>query len=473
MRVIRNKLTAALLGPVVLAAVVAVPAPAGTGPGLAWGPCPGGAGTVGIECASLSVPVDWAKPAGRKITLMLGRLAYDGPRQASGSVLANFGAGAPGISFLRDILGPEPFARLRHEMNIVTWDPRGYTNGLSTHLPCEIRHRVEPALPRNQAEFDQIAADNRSIAETCRDRDPELFDSVGTATHAKDMEAIRRALGESKVNLYMGSYGGAFGQAYARLYPHRIRTMVLDGVGNMTDIRREDIARARDGEVRMRRFVDWCASTSSCALHGVDVPRLWQGLVARADRSPVQAPDGTVYDGVALQIRAVGYLSRGGPGLDLWFRFAQAIADADRGDVSGFAAVPPLGGPSPDIIACQDFPRHANHAAMASTIDLLRRIAPNTGAAGTTAIRLACLGYPTPVTFPSGPVPAGVPPLLGVEAWEDPGTSRAVQQVRGSVTIYHDGLGHELYIQNNACVIGHVNRYFTTKALPPTGTECP
>ena len=42
--------------------------------GLAWGDCPGGPGTVGIECATLQVPVSWDDPGGRKITLMLGRL---------------------------------------------------------------------------------------------------------------------------------------------------------------------------------------------------------------------------------------------------------------------------------------------------------------------------------------------------------------------------------------------------------------
>ncbi len=444
---------------------------------LGWGPCPDGDGGLGMECAALRVPVDWSRPGGRKITLMLGRLAAD--RQGNGAVLVNFGAGAPGIMALRDHFSGS-FTDLRHDMDIVTWDPRGYTNGLSTPLPCQIRSRPDPPLPRDQAGFDEIAARNRAVADECRDPDPALFDSIGSATHARDMEAIRKALGGSRLNFYMGSYGGAFGQAYARLFPHGIRTMVLDGTGNMTHPEREHLARARDSEQRMRRFVTWCASESSCVLRGRDIPRLWQAVVARANRTPLETSRGPL-DGYTLQERLAAALLWAGPQptpgpagwLTDWPRIAEAIADADRGDGSGFAAVPGLAGPAPDIVACQDMPRHKNYAALAATLATLRRLVPNTGTGGTTAGRLGCLGYPTPVTFPGGPLPQDVPPLLGVGTWGDfPATNRVIEQVRGSVSIYHDGPGHELYISGNACVTRHVNTYFLSRALPESGTRC-
>jgi hypothetical protein len=63
---------------------------------LVWGSCPDGGGVIGMECTTIQVPVNWAKPTGRKITLMLGRLRADGPKPATGTVLANFGAGAQG-----------------------------------------------------------------------------------------------------------------------------------------------------------------------------------------------------------------------------------------------------------------------------------------------------------------------------------------------------------------------------------------
>ncbi|MFB9626216.1 alpha/beta fold hydrolase [Nonomuraea helvata] len=436
---------------------------------LSWADCPGGGGAMGMRCATMRVPVDWSKPGGRTIELKLGLLAATGSRPAKGTVLANFGAGAPGIAYLRDVPGVSTaFTQLRQSMDIVTWDPRGYTNGYSTPLPCQIKSKTDPELPDDQAGFDRIAAGNRADAAPCHDPDPQLFDSIGSVTHARDMEAIRRALSESKINLFMGSYGGTFGQAYAHLFPKRIRTMVLDGTGNMSDPEKENAARARDSERRLRRFIAWCADEPSCVLRGKDVPRLWQDLVAQADRAPLQ-PGG--FDGVKLQDYLGQALISQGP--ERWPAIAEAIAAAGRGDASKFAAFPALGGPSPDVIACQDMPRPANYAALKAVMKRLRAVAPNTGTGGTTVTRLRCLGYPSPVTFPTGPLPETVPPLLGAGTWVDfPGTERVVRQVRGSRTIYHDGPGHEIYLSGNACVTEKVNAYFVDRILPAPGTEC-
>ena len=239
--------------PLVPAAVpAAVPADRA---GLAWGACPGGGGPDGMECAKLAVPQDWSKPRGRKVTLMLGRLRADGPRPAEGSVLVDYGGpGAPGIALMRDRRmppGSQPFARLRHRMHIVTWDPRGY-GGLSSpnlDLTC-VRNAPgggAPDLPRTPAAFTRLAALNRANIDACRARDPELFDQMDGAANARDMEAIRPALGEPRVNLYMGSYGSVYGQTYARPYPGRIRTMVIDGGADHGDaFVRTQVAVARD-----------------------------------------------------------------------------------------------------------------------------------------------------------------------------------------------------------------------------------
>ncbi|MFF4622001.1 alpha/beta fold hydrolase [Nonomuraea jabiensis] len=469
--------TRALAAAVILVTLCQAPATAAAREGtLSWGDCPGGDGGTGMRCATLRVPVDWSKPGGRTIELKLGRLAATGSRPAEGTVLANFGAGAPGIAYLRDVPGVSAaFTRLRQSMDIVTWDPRGYTNGYSTHLPCEIKKKTLPEPPEDQAGFDMIAAGNRADAAPCHDPDPELFDSIGSVTHARDMEAIRRALGESRLNLFMGSYGGVFGQAYARLFPKRIRTMVVDGTGNMTDLEEEDEARARDSERRLRRFLAWCEDEPSCVLRGKDVPRLWQDLVARADRVPLQ-PGG--FDGVKLQDYLGQALISQSAGPERWPAIAEAtaeaIAAAARGDASKFAPLGTLVGTNPDVIACQDMPRPASYAALTAFMKRLRAVAPNTGTGGTTAVgRLRCLGYPSPVTFPSGPLPKTVPPLLGVGTWADyPATERVVRQVRGSATIYHDGPGHEIYLSGNACVTRKVNAYLVDKILPAPGTKC-
>src|SRR5690606_23187429 len=44
------------------------------------------------------------------------------------------------------------------------------------------------------------------------------------------LDAVRKALGASKVNLVGGSYGTRAAQTYLRYYPDSIRSMILDGV---------------------------------------------------------------------------------------------------------------------------------------------------------------------------------------------------------------------------------------------------
>ena len=138
------------------------------------------------------------------------------------------------IDLMRSYGGGEAFAGLRQKMDIVTWDLRGGPNspGLSTNLACDWKGVRQPRMPRDQASFDQLAAANRTEALRCQAKDPQLFASMDSGSHARDLEAIRQALGESEVNFYGASYGGFLAQSYARLYPQKVRTMVLDGTWN-------------------------------------------------------------------------------------------------------------------------------------------------------------------------------------------------------------------------------------------------
>jgi pimeloyl-ACP methyl ester carboxylesterase len=57
-----------------------------------------------------------------------------------------------------------------------------------------------------------------------------LLENVGTADTVRDLDRIRAALGQSKLN-YLGlSYGTYLGERYDEEYPGHVRAMVLDGV---------------------------------------------------------------------------------------------------------------------------------------------------------------------------------------------------------------------------------------------------
>ncbi|MFG1976594.1 alpha/beta fold hydrolase [Nonomuraea fuscirosea] len=436
---------------------------------LKWESCPND--KIGMDCADLQVPADWHKPDGRKITLKVGRLKATGTSE--GSVLVAYGGpGGPGIALTQS--SPDWWAKLRQRMDVVTWDTRGYGadqfQGLSTGLPC-VWTRVPIAdTPKDDADFGRLSDTNRGYAEACRLKDPELFANMSSADHARDMDAIRKALGDDKLNYYGASYAGFYGQDYARLFPGRVRTMVLDGTWSHSaaNWQRELEEMAKSNEQFMRRFFTWCAA-NDCK----DVPALWRALIARADRSPVPTTTANVaYKARDLQTFAVALARQGAPA---WPKLATAIRKASKGDASDF--VPARGARYPDqatgVTECTDWPRVANRKEMTSIFTRLRKIAPNSGIAGSNAsATLNCVGWAVPVTNPPAALPKNLPPMLGAGAWgESDAVERVLTQVPGSATIHHDGPGHTLY-GFNPCARDHINRYFTDRTLPSRNTKC-
>ncbi|GAA1014589.1 protease [Acrocarpospora pleiomorpha] len=397
----------------------------------------------------------------------MARLPATGEKQ--GSVLINFG-GPQGdqIAIMRS--RPQIFAKIRQSMDVVTWDPRGYPGLSSPVLQCDWSAVRTPAFPDDRAGFDRLVTENRARAGKCRSTDPELFDHMDAASDARDAEAIRRALGEDRMNFIGTSYGGNIAQAYARQFPERVRTMYIDGVGNHSarNWERELDAIARDNERLMDRFFAWAAPGTE---------RRWRALVAKADKEPIPASKVNArYDGTQLQSLTLQKVRRDP---DQWDEVATAIQAAEGGDASGF--VPGGKDPYPGLQGggvkeCLDFPRPASQQQVARTVNRLRKIAPSTGAAFPLAWHapLTCAGWPTPVSNPPAPLPRKLPAMLGAGTWSDfEPTARVLKQVPGSRVINYDGPGHNLFAaMANLCVIDHVSKYITTRALPPRGVQC-
>ncbi|MFI6501566.1 alpha/beta fold hydrolase [Nonomuraea typhae] len=439
---------------------------------LRWGPC--AADTAGMECTDLQVPVDWSKPDGRTITLKLGRLPATG--RSEGSLLVAYGGpGGPGVAMTQH--SAASWAELRKRMDIVTWDTRGYGKqwgGLSTELPCVWMKPPTPGFPGDDAEFGRLSHTNREVGRACQYRDPVFFGSMSSADMAHDMEAIRKTLGEPALNYYGASYAGLYGQTYARLYPDRVRTMVLDGTWSHATTgaawERYLLADAAINESFLGRFFAWCKKDASCAQVGPDLPRAWSNLMERADRTPIPARSaGVHYD--ARELRAGG-LWLVYQGRSAWPKLGEAIRNAQAGDASGFVVSerhPYLGMPT-GVTDCLDHPRAGSRAEIDTMIAKFRRVAPHTREPSLFRNLLGCVGWPVPVTNPPKPLPGGLPPFLGAGAWRESELVKPVlDQVPGSGLITHDGPGHTLYLSNE-CARIHINRYVTDRVVPENAT---
>lgn len=442
---------------------------------IEWRPC---AGVKDLECATIEVPVDWANPRGRKIALPLGRLPATGTQRRIGTVFSiPGGPGGPGLDDLKQRAGS--FAKLREHFDVVSLNPR---NTPALDLLDRECLKTGPwiARPENGAEWAALAKTNRVAAQKCRARDPELFDHADSASFARDIDAIRAALGERKLSFVATSYGGVPAVAYARLFPARIRALYLDGVGNhLLGKETEERMRYATLDAQFARFAAWCEADSACALHGRDVGAAWRALVAAADRVPVPVKgEQAAYSGFDLKIAALPHLVSPGAENLRWKELAKAVERAEGGDATGFADYVEAGAgslkpPSPvgmNMTHCLDGLGYGGYAEYRA-----HRALGSPELVGSEQWHpLGCAGWPVPVRNPVQPIPVqALPPMLGAGTWTDyAATADLAMRVPGSSTVRFDGNGHGLYLSGDACTIAHANRYLVSLRLPPPGTVC-
>nr|WP_253945361.1 alpha/beta hydrolase [Nocardioides sp. zg-DK7169] len=159
------------------------------------------------------------------------KVAAARPAQRIGTLFVNPGGpGGPSTQFAPQaarLLGSRVAARF----DVVGIDPRG--TGGSGEISC--RGRVQRAYlpweyPRTDAETVTTLRRDGQVRRACRREATALTDHASTADNARDMELVRRALGERRISYYGISYGTYLGATYAAMFPGRVRAMTVDGV---------------------------------------------------------------------------------------------------------------------------------------------------------------------------------------------------------------------------------------------------
>src|SRR5207244_2167138 len=190
---------------------------------LHWHSCAGQLAQQGVpECATLSVPVDYAKPGGRHISLALDMIPATAPKsQQQGIMLVN--PGGPGASGLPLAAGVAQWLSpaVAREYDIVGFDPRGVGSSVPA-LSCDpgFFSGVRPNYIPANAAAEQVLINRAKIyASDCERRFGWLLPYMTSKDIARDMDSIRAAFGVSKINYYAFSYGTYLGQVYATLFP--------------------------------------------------------------------------------------------------------------------------------------------------------------------------------------------------------------------------------------------------------------
>jgi pimeloyl-ACP methyl ester carboxylesterase len=434
-----------------------------------------------MQCASLQVPLNYAKPAGRKITLALSRVQATAPAgQQQGDLLVN--PGGPGGSgrglaaFVAQGLSPQVAA----DYNIIGFDPRG-VGASRPALSCapSFFARLRPDyIPPNARAEQRLVSRAKGYAADCQQRFGWLLPYLTTADSARDMNSIRAALGVPKISYFGYSYGTYLGQVYATLFPDRLRRMVLDSVVDPTGAWYADnIAQDYAFQGRMEAFFSWVAANHATYRLGAtraQVQLAWYRARARLQAHPVNRVIGAdAFDDTFLQ---------GGYSNSLWPGLAAALATYARsGSTAQIVSQYQAEGVQSEnefavynAVECSDVNWPRSWAKWDADTRRVYRTAPFQ-AWDNAWFNAACAFWP--VHGPARPMQingAGLPGILMLQGTLDaatpyPGAQAAHRRLPTARMVVVEGGGNHgqsLAQPPNTCVDGYLNRYLSTGALP-------
>ena len=210
-----------------VSAMVSGLAPAASAATLDWQPCREKA-LKGLQCATATVPKDYADPSKGSFELAVVRAKATGtPGQRIGSLFFNPGGpGASGVSLAPDVLAALPKA-VRQRFDFVTWDPRGVAR--SSGLECDNGQYTLPATGPVDwtAVTEQMRASEKAANEGCAQTNPDVVPYIGTNNTVRDLDRLRAAVGDDKLTYWGTSYGTRIGAVYAHMFPKNVRAMLL------------------------------------------------------------------------------------------------------------------------------------------------------------------------------------------------------------------------------------------------------
>nr|WP_246481676.1 alpha/beta hydrolase [Amycolatopsis umgeniensis] len=467
----------------VVVAVIVAPGTAAAGtPKLTWGPCPADIATPRLQCATLDVPLDYQRPGGEKIRVAVSRLPSTHRAQRRGVLLLNPGGPSSGLGMPLSLVQRGLPAEVTDKYDLIGFDPRGL--GHSTRVTCDLKPVRDPQPPyaRDAADVAKHAMVAETVAKGCAtSKTAQLLPYITTANIARDVDAIRAALGEQRISSYGVSYGSYLGAVYATLFPQRTDRVVLDSVPGPGGL---DIAGSRRfGQGFQDSFPDfaqWAAARDASYQLGStprQVTMKYLELASRLDKDPVGEIDGAAFR---------DYTFNGLYTIQVFPELAQLWQSLDRGLAP---ASPGSFTTEPDddmenllsaqlLVRCNDTAWPRSVETYQHNVGVDRERFPLYGAAA--ANIWPCAFWPSqPIEPPVRIGDRGPSTILLVQNRRDPAaplagaqeTRRALGDRARMVTV--DQVGHGVYLYSaNACGNAVVNRFLLTGQRPTTDIPC-
>ncbi|MGV9252410.1 alpha/beta hydrolase [Streptomyces sp. NPDC003697] len=467
--------------------------------GIGFGACAGAPDAPGtLQCGTVSVPLDYARPDGKQIRLTVSRVraTRKDPRHSErgvprkGALVYNPGGpGASGLSF--PLVGTLPqWTRVAAAYDLVGYAPRGVGRSapVSCVDPAHVRKGPSPAPTHpSEAYKRERVAEAKAYARGCARRTGESLRYYTSLNNARDLDVLRAALGEDRLTFLGASYGTYFGALYATLFPSHVRRMVFDSAVNPDPARiwyRDNLAQSAAFEGRWADFRKWVARHDRVYGLGRTAEQV-RASYERARTRLATAPAGGAVGPGQLQsaFLQAGYFD------ESWPDTAAALSAYLKGDPRRLVdlAAPrregAAGAENADAVytavECNDAPWPTDWPVWDRDNTRLARVAPFE-TWGNVWMNLPCAYWPVPRQRPLDvrTRPGELPPTLILAAERDAATPydgalELHRRLAGSVLVTERDAGtHGVVGGGNRCVDAHLEAYLLQDRLPGRRAVC-
>lgn len=445
------------------------------------------------QCGFIAVPVDYNALQGD--TAQLAMIRFPATRTKIGSLVINPGGpGESGIETAVGLIGSLP-RKVREHFDLVGFDPRGVASSRPA-VWCNSDTENDRLRALNQVDYspagvERIENETRDYVARCVEKTgKEFLANVGTVNVARDLDAIRAALGDEKLTYLGYSYGTRIGSAYAEAFPQNVRAMILDGAvdPNANPIE-EDLRQAQAFQGAFDDYAADCAKGTACPL-GTDPAKavdVYHSLVDPLVEHPAKTKgkrDLSYSDAIVGTIMALYSPT-------FWTHLTDGLSELvdGRGDIMlGLADLYMRRDPNGHYtnatdarvaVNCVDQPPITDRAKVIDEDRRSREVAPfmSYGKFTGDAPLGTCAFWPVPPTTEPHTIDVpDLPPTMVVSTTRDPATPYQAgvdlaKQLRGGLLTFN-GTQHTVVFQGNECVDGYATKYLIDGALPPADAKC-
>lgn len=436
-----------------------------------------------LECTKLQVPMDYSQPDGEQVTLSLIRKPSSGDNSL-GALL--FNPGGPGGSGVEQI---EYFHEIETipdsilaAFDIVSFDPRGV--GQSMPVSCgEFGLSEFEDYPKDAAAINALHDQYASFAAACSEKYGSYLQHLGSLNVVRDMNEIREAMGEDKLNFVGYSYGTRLAALYLQEFPTSAGRIVLDGSvhpeSSLDRLVRESLPAYQSN---IRSVVAQCvAFDSNCNVEGlmsvlegrINTLVNDQSVEAQLEFSLLYELVTVIAEDPAIGMLAAGTMYDYLTTLDVGLLVEASIQLEQLGITDGEGVADDETITSSVICADDAFrPTQDSLASLLAPFNDLSDI----GAEGRIAQAAMCTNWPTALeplpliatdTAPLSLVIGGATDAQTPLAW-----SEAMAQAVGGLYIRSEHFGHNVVFQDTSACIDSMVEQFLLDGLAPDQTQC-